>query len=83
MSEQLDSLTMGFMRRMEAHMAGLREDLRDLQRQVAQLETTVAAATRRMDHAGGEVELIWRRLNLKDAPEAGPPGPDGSARAQP
>lgn len=67
MARQPESLILEYLRRLDAGVQLLREDIGDLKRRVTGVEEGLAGVNRRLDRLDGRVERIERRLNLAEA----------------
>jgi phage host-nuclease inhibitor protein Gam len=79
MSDDPDSLILRYLRRIDASLDRIKEDIADLQRRMTTLETQVgqliateqshyAATMQRLDRFGDRLDRIDRRLDLTDQP---------------
>ncbi|MEQ8814901.1 MAG: hypothetical protein RLO51_13100 [Thalassobaculum sp.] len=67
MTREPESLILEYLRRLDAGMQLLREDVGDLKRRLTGVEEGLAGVNRRLDRLDGRVERIERRLDLAEA----------------
>jgi predicted nuclease with TOPRIM domain len=67
MSDEPESLILRSLRRIEAGLDGLREDMREVKTRVGLLEQQVALLSTRVDRLELRLERIERRLDLVEA----------------
>ena len=67
MTREPESLILGYLRRLDAGVQLLREDVGDLKRRLTGVEEGLAGVNRRLDRLDGRVERIERRLDLAEA----------------
>ena len=67
MSRVPENLILEYLRRLDAGMQLLREDVGDLKRRLTGVEEGLAGVNRRLDRLDGRVERIERRLDLAEA----------------
>lgn len=64
MAREPENLVLQYLRRLDAGVQLLREDVGDLKRRLAGLEDSVVGVSRRLDRLDERVERIERRLDL-------------------
>ncbi|GHD39898.1 hypothetical protein GCM10017083_02530 [Thalassobaculum fulvum] len=67
MAASHESLVLEYLRRLDASVQLLREDVGDLKRRTTGVEEGIAGVNRRLDRLDGRVERIERRLDLAEA----------------
>ena len=67
MAREPESLILEYLRRLDAGMQLLREDVGDLKRRLTGVEEGLAGVNCRLDRLDGRVERIERRLDLAEA----------------
>ncbi len=67
MTREPESLILEYLRRLDAGMQLLREDVGDLKRCLTGVEEGLAGVNRRLDRLDCRVERIERRLDLAEA----------------
>ncbi|MEQ9333204.1 hypothetical protein [Thalassobaculum sp.] len=67
MTREPESLILEYLRRLDAGMQLLREDVGDLKRRLTGVEEGLAGVNRRLDRLDGRVERIERRLDPAEA----------------
>jgi predicted nuclease with TOPRIM domain len=68
MADEPDNLIIAMLRRIDANVAEMRQDIRDLQVRMTHVEEGLAGVNRRLDRLDLRVDRIERRLELSDAP---------------
>jgi len=68
MADEPDSLVLHMLRRIDANVAELRDDVRELKVQMTHVEEGLAGVNRRIDRVELRLDRIERRLELTDAP---------------
>lgn len=68
MTDEPDNLVLVYLRRLDAKMDRIVDDLADVKVRLTNLEEGVAVMSRRMDRLEARVERIERRLDLVDMP---------------
>ena len=68
MSDDPDNLMLVYLRRIDAKVDGLREDVVEVKQRLGFLEEQYASISRRVDRIDLRLERIERRLDLVDAP---------------
>lgn len=67
MADQPDNLILTMLRRMDAKLDRLTDDVADLKRRMSSVEEGLAGVNRRLDRLDDRVLRIERRLDLVDA----------------
>ena len=67
MAPEPENLVIQYLRRLDAGVQLLREDLGDLKRRMTGVEEGLVGVNRRLDRLDGRVERIERRLELTEA----------------
>ena len=68
MSDDPDNLMLVYLRRIDAKVDGVREDVVEVKQRLGFLEEQYASISRRVDRIDLRLERIERRLDLVDAP---------------
>ena len=68
MADESDSLILTYLRRIDAKVDRLTDDVRDLKICMTGVEEAVVGLQRRMDRPEARVERVERRLDLVDMP---------------
>ena len=66
MSDQPENLTLVYLRRIDATMSRMADDLRDLKVRMTGVEEGLAGVNRRLDRLDERVDRLERRLDLVD-----------------
>ena len=67
MSDQPSDLVLVLLRRLDAKVDGLRDDMREVKERLGFIEAQYASLSRRVDRIGGDMEQIRRRLDIVPA----------------
>jgi archaellum component FlaC len=67
MTDEPDNIVLVLLRRMDAKLDRIGDDLRDLKTRVTGTEEAIAGVNRRLDRLEARVERIEKRLDLVDA----------------
>ena len=62
-----ENLMLVMLRRIDANVSDLRQDVHEIKIRLGTLEEGYASASRRLDRLDGRVERIERRLDINDA----------------
>jgi predicted nuclease with TOPRIM domain len=71
MAEEPDNLVLQMLRRMDAKLDRVGEDIRDLKVRMSSLEENAAVVNRRLDRIEDRLDRIEKRLDLVDSPYGG------------
>jgi len=71
MAEEPDNLVLKMLRRMDAKLDRVGEDIRDLKVRMSSLEENAAVVNRRLDRIEDRLDRIEKRLDLVDSPYGG------------
>jgi len=71
MAEEPDNLVLQMLRRMDAKLHRVGEDIRDLKVRMSSLEENAAVVNRRLDRIEDRLDRIEKRLDLVDSPYGG------------
>ena len=71
MAEEPDNLVLQMLRRMDAKLDRMSEDIRDLKVRMSSLEENAAVVNRRLDRIEDRLDRIEKRLDLVDSPYGG------------